>query len=243
MKIVKYPHPSLRHEAKPLTAIDKQVQLQAGAMLELMYEGRGLGLAGPQVAYPFQIFVKNLNVDPVQKEGEGVFLNPIIIERKSTIEGEEGCLSFPGLYQRVRRAKTIRFRAYNLKGELVEGASTSDLDSRVWQHEVDHLHGRLFIDMMGPIARLASRNELKVFEREYRRAQERGEIPPDADIKKTLDALLGGGARARHAAAASDPPVGPSLPVPPGRPMRLARIICRPVKDLQAANIGCPKGS
>src|SRR4051812_32076678 len=191
MKIVRYPHPSLRHVAKPLTGIDKQVQLQIGAMLDLMYEGKGLGLAGPQVVYPFQVFVMNL--EPEDKSKQAVFINPVIIERKSTVEGEEGCLSFPGLYQRVRRAKTVRYRAYDLKGDLIEGTTGSDLEARVWQHEVDHLHGELFIDKMGPIAKLASRNDLKEFEREYRKAQEKGEIPPDADIKKQLELLQGGG--------------------------------------------------
>ncbi len=191
MKIVRYPHPSLRFAAKPLTAIDKQVQLSIGAMLELMYEGKGLGLAGPQVIYPFQVFVMNL--EPEQRDKEAIFINPVIIERKSTIEGEEGCLSFPGLYQRVRRAKTVRYRAYNLTGDMIEGTTTSDLEARVWQHEVDHLHGELFIDKMGPLAKLSARGDLHQFEREYRKAQDKGEIPSDADIKKTLEILQGGG--------------------------------------------------
>jgi peptide deformylase len=191
MKIVRYPHPSLRHVARPLTAIDKDVQLKIGAMLDLMYEGKGLGLAGPQVVYPFQVFVMNL--EPEQKDKEAVFINPIIIDRKSSVEGEEGCLSFPGLYQRVRRSKTVTFRAYNLKGEMIEGTTTSDLEARLWQHEVDHLHGELFIDKMGPLARLNSRGDLQQFEREYRKAQEKGEIPSDADIKKLLEILQGGG--------------------------------------------------
>ncbi|HEV8062386.1 MAG TPA: peptide deformylase [Gemmataceae bacterium] len=200
MKIVRYPHPSLRFAAKPLTAIDKQVQLSIGAMLELMYEGKGLGLAGPQVVYPFQVFVMNL--EPEQRDKEAVFINPIIIERKSTIEGEEGCLSFPGLYQRVRRAKTVRYRAYNLTGDMIEGTTTSDLEARVWQHEVDHLHGELFIDKMGPLAKLSARGDLHQFEREYRKAQEKGEIPSDADIKKTLEILQGGGTPEPPAAGA-----------------------------------------
>ena len=191
MKIVRYPHPSLRHVAKPLPAIDKDVQLKIGAMLDLMYEGKGLGLAGPQVVYPFQVFVMNL--EPEQKDKEAVFINPIIIDRKSSVEGEEGCLSFPGLYQRVRRSKTISYRAYNLKGEMIEATTTSDLEARLWQHEVDHLHGELFIDKMGPLARLNSRGELQQFEREYKKAQEKGEIPSDADIKKLLEILQGGG--------------------------------------------------
>ena len=65
----------------------------------------------------------------------------------------------------------------------------SDLEARVWQHEVDHLHGELFIDKMGPIAKMASRGEVKKFEREFRRAQERGEIQPDTELKTILEEL------------------------------------------------------
>src|SRR5688572_17864470 len=105
MKIVKYPHPALRHKSKPLTAIDKEVRLQAGRMLELMYASRGLGLAANQVAWPFQLLVMNDLADPEQREHERVLINPVILERKGAQEGDEGCLSFPDLYQKVRRAK------------------------------------------------------------------------------------------------------------------------------------------
>lgn len=188
MKIVHYPHPSLRHPARPLTAIDEKVRSYAREMLELMYEAKGLGLAAPQVGLPYQIIVLNTAADPQKREHEGVFFNPVILERKGSVEGEEGCLSFPQLYAKVRRAKTVTVTAYNLAGECVN-AVVSDLEARLWQHEVDHLQGVLFIDKMGPIARLASRGALKEFEREYRRAQERGEIPPDLEIEQVLDAL------------------------------------------------------
>ena len=188
MKIVHYPHPSLRHKAVPLTAIDKKVHIHAGEMLELMRESKGLGLAGPQVFLPFQIFVVNRDTDPLMQPLEEVYLNPVIIERKGTIEGEEGCLSFPDLYQKVRRAKTIKLRAYNLKGEEVE-TNVSDLPSRVLQHEVDHLLGTLFIDKFGPIAKLSARGMLKEFERKFRRAREKGEIQSDADIERILKEL------------------------------------------------------
>jgi peptide deformylase len=186
MKIVHYPHPALRHAARPLTAINKRIERYIAEMFDLMYEGKGLGLAGPQVALPFQIFVMNL--EPEQRDRGKAYINPVIMERKGSVEGEEGCLSFPGLFAKVRRAKTIRFQAYNLKSQLEEG-TISDLEARVWQHEVDHLHGELFIDKMGPIAKMASRSEVKKFEREFHRAQERGEIPPDAEIKKVLESL------------------------------------------------------
>jgi len=192
MKIVNYPHPSLRHPAVPLPAIDKKARLLIGEMLDLMYQGHGLGLAGPQVVLPFQIFVMNLKADPNERASEHVWINPVIMERKGSVEGEEGCLSFPGLYQKVRRAKTIRFQAYNLKGELVDRSTESEIEARVWQHEVDHLHGVLFIDKMGPIAKIAARGAVKTFERDFRRSQERGEIPADVDIEKLLKALENG---------------------------------------------------
>jgi peptide deformylase len=185
MKIVVYPHPALRHPAKPLVAIDKQVHLDAGRMLELMYEHKGLGLAANQVFLPYRIVVLNPTGDPQQRDKEEVLLNPVLLERKGTIEGEEGCLSFPGLFQKVRRAKTVRVQAYNLRGEVVE-KSVSDLEARLWQHEVDHLDGILFIDKMGTIARLASRNALKEFEQNFQRAQEKGEIPATAELERIL---------------------------------------------------------
>jgi peptide deformylase len=187
MKIVHYPHPALRHPTRPLMAIDKQVHLDAGRMLELMYEARGLGLAANQVFLPYRIVVMNPTGDPQQRDREQVLLNPVVLERKGSIEGEEGCLSFPELFQKVRRAKTVTVQAYNLKGELIERV-VSDLESRLWQHEVDHLDGILFIDKMGTIARLSSRSSLKEFEAQFQKAQERGEIPPTAELERMLAA-------------------------------------------------------
>jgi len=194
MKIVKYPHPALRYPSVPLKQIDKKVLVAAEEMLDLMFEAKGLGLAANQVALPYQMLVLNEDIlngvesDKASRANAGVYINPVIMERKGTIEGEEGCLSFPDLYQKVRRAKTIRVVAYNLKGDPVEFQAT-DLASRAWQHEVDHLHGVLFIDKMGPIAKLASRSALKQFERDFEKAREKGDIPSDAKIKEELDAL------------------------------------------------------
>ncbi len=188
MKIVQYPHPSLRWKGRPLTCIDKQLQVQIGEMLELMYEAKGLGLAATQVALPYQLLVMNPTADPNQREHEQVYINPVVIERKGSVDGEEGCLSFPDLFQKVRRAKTVKVQAYNPKGEPVE-VMAGDLAARVLQHEIDHLHGILFIDKMGPLARFASRGALKEFERTFRKAQEKGEIPPDAELKRALELL------------------------------------------------------
>jgi peptide deformylase len=188
MKIVHYPHPALRHAAKPLTCVDKSLHIHIGQMKELMYEARGLGLAAPQVALPYQLLVMNVTGDPAQPECEEVYLNPSIVERKGFLEDEEGCLSFPGLYQKIRRSKTIKVQAYDLKGNLVQKV-VNDLEARAWQHEIDHLNGVLFIDMMGPIAKLSSRSSVKNFERIFRKAQEKGDIPPEFEIEKLLAAL------------------------------------------------------
>ena len=190
LKIVQYPHPALRHEARPLTAIDDQKRHVAAAMLELMYEQNGLGLAAPQVGLPFQMFVVNYTGDPTEKEFEGVYINPDILEKEGSVEGDEGCLSFPLLFRKVRRARIVRVQAYSLAGQLVE-LELSDLPARLWQHEVDHLHGALFIDKLGAIGQLAARSALREFEYEYKKAQRRGEIPLDVDIEKRLDELEG----------------------------------------------------
>src|SRR5437660_11437864 len=190
MKIVHYSHRALRHPGKAVLTIDKDLRLQIGQMMDCMYEAKGLGLAAPQVALPFQLLVMNVTGDPDQKDREEIDVTPVIVERKGTIDDEEGCLSFPGLFQKVRRAKTIKIRAYDLKGQPVEKV-VSDLEARAWQHEIDHLNGVLFIDKMGLLGRIASRGSLRGFEQEFRRAQERGEIPPETDIEKLLLALEG----------------------------------------------------
>ena len=186
MKIVQYPHPALRHETRPLTSIDNEVRKHAAEMLELMYSAHGVGLATNQVVLPYQMFVMNQTADPQQREHERVLINPVVVERKGSIEGEEGCLSFPKLFQKVRRAKMVRVQAFNLQGEPVDEVF-EDMPSRVCQHEIDHLHGDLFIDKMGAIAKLASRSMLKDFEREFRKGQQRGEIPSDAELEKLLE--------------------------------------------------------
>ena len=192
MKIVKYPHPALRHKSIDLTIIDKKLRLYAGQMLELMYEAKGLGLAANQVDLPFRLLVMNATADPQQREQEHVLINPQILDRKGSMEGEEGCLSFPDLYQKVRRAKTVKVQAYDLEGKLIEIVTSelpqelAELSSRVLQHEIDHLHGDLFIDKMGPLGKLSARGALREFERDFRKAQEKGEYPSDAEIEKRL---------------------------------------------------------
>src|SRR3954469_23369105 len=180
MKIVKYPHPALRHAAKPVASIDKELQIAAGQMLELMYKHEGLGLAAPQVDFPFQLLVMNFEGDAEKKEMEYVAINPVIVESKGTLNDREGCLSFPGLYQNIRRHKTVKVQAYNLKGELYEMVC-SDLPARVWQHEIDHLHGVLFIDKMSASGKLGSKRDLDRFIADFEKDKKKGDLPPDLE--------------------------------------------------------------
>jgi len=190
LKIVQYPHPSLRHKAVPLKEISAKIKRVAEEMLELMYEAKGLGLAAPQVGLPFTMFVCNYAGDREEKEAENVYLNPVITEKSGTMDAEEGCLSLPGFFRRVRRARTVTGVAYNLKGELVE-LKMSELPARVWQHETDHLEGTLFIDKMNELGKATSAATLAEFEYEYRRAQRKGEYPPDPEIEQRLKELEG----------------------------------------------------
>lgn len=182
MKIVNYPHPALRVKARPVATIDKDVTLAAGRMLELMYRNEGLGLAAQQVGLDYQMVVINFAGDAAQKEHEVVAINPVVLEAKGAVKDREGCLSFPGLYQDIRRAKSVRVQAYGLDGKAFE-MTCADLPARVWQHEIDHLHGTLFIDKMGPLARMGSKKYLEEFVYDFEEAVKKGSIPPGTEMK------------------------------------------------------------
>jgi peptide deformylase len=180
LRIVQYPHPALRHKAAPVTSITKELTLQIGQMLDLMYENKGLGLAAPQVALPVQVFVMNFEGDPQKKELEYVAINPVILEQKGSIDDREGCLSFPDLFAKVRRARTVKVQAYNLKGEAYEMV-LSELPARIWQHELDHLLGVLFIDKLGFLGRMNVRKELDEFIKQFNEQKKKGDLPSDME--------------------------------------------------------------
>jgi peptide deformylase len=188
LRIVNYPHPALRYTSRPVAQIDDDLRLKVRAMFDLMYESRGIGLAANQVAIPYRFFVLNLTADPEQKDQEQVFINPEIVKRHSSIEEEEGCLSFPGLNFKVRRARKIKVRAFDLAGNEVE-VEAEDLFSRALQHETDHLAGKLFIDTLGPVGRASIHGKLRELEAKYREAQASGEYPRDDEIIRILDNL------------------------------------------------------
>jgi peptide deformylase len=188
LRIVPYPHPALRYPSRPVTRIDDDLRSKIRAMFDLMYESKGVGLAANQVALPYRFFILNVTADPEQKDKEQVFINPEIVKRHSSIEDEEGCLSFPGLYSKVRRARKIKVQAYDLAGNPVE-IEAEDLGSRAIQHETDHLDGKLFIDYLSPLAKVSASTKLREFETKFRQAQADGVYPGDDEIIRQLDAL------------------------------------------------------
>jgi peptide deformylase len=185
MRIVHYPHPSLKHPGKPVGIIDRQLRLWVGEMFDLMYDAKGLGLAAPQVALPFQLLVMNVEGKAGEKEHERVYINPRIVERKGIMDGDEGCLSFPGMFAPVKRAKKVWVEAFDLDGNLVK-VEAEGLAARAWQHEIDHLNGVVFLERFSPLVKIARGRDVKAFEKRFRDLQRSGVLPADADLQKAL---------------------------------------------------------
>jgi peptide deformylase len=187
LKIVQYPHPTLRHASKPLKRVDAELQAIVRRMFELMYEHKGVGLAANQVDLPYRLFIVNLKSDPKESE-EHVFLNPVLSRPHGLAEAEEGCLSLPELYAQVKRAEKITLDAFDLQGQSVR-LELDGLFARVVQHETDHLDGKLFIDRLNTTGELAVNDALRQFKADFASRRERGEIPSDAQIAARLAEL------------------------------------------------------
>ena len=188
LRIVTYPHPALRYESRAVTRIDDDLRATIREMFGLMYEANGIGLAANQVGIPLRFFILNLTADPNQPDQELVFINPEIIKRHASTENEEGCLSLPGLYAKVRRARKIRVRAFDINANSIE-MEADDLLGRAIQHETDHLDGRLFVDLIGPLTKPAAVAKIREIETNFRRSQLKGAYPPDDEIRRQLDEM------------------------------------------------------
>jgi len=187
VRIVNYPHPTLRYRSKPIRRVDAEFKKIVRGMFDLMYEHKGIGLAANQVDLPYRFFIMNLEGDPAKAE-EFVFINPVISRRRGTIEGEEGCLSFPEIYAPVKRSEKIVISAYNLAGDEVNYELTGLL-ARAAQHEYDHLDGILFIDRLSPAALMSIKEALSDLESEFQGQRHRGAIPDDHQIATRLAEL------------------------------------------------------
>lgn len=188
MQILQYPHPTLRHVAKPLKRVDAELHRLVREMFDLMYEAKGIGLAATQVDLPYRLFVLNLESDPKARDLEHVFINPVISNRKGNAEAEEGCLSLPGLYGDVKRPERVSLNAYTING-LEVNLDLDGLFARAAQHELDHLDGVLFIDRLSPTGQIVARDALNDFILSFEGRRSRNEIPDDATIAKRVAEL------------------------------------------------------
>jgi peptide deformylase len=161
LPIVTYPEPVLVTVGQPVgeEEFGSELETLVEKMFETMYEARGVGLAAPQVGISKRLFV----MDVPDEEGKSkplALINPEIVTIEGEQIGEEGCLSFPGLYQVVKREMRVIARAQNLKGDEVEYDLT-ELSARCVLHETDHCDGIVFLDRMTALKREMAKRKIK----------------------------------------------------------------------------------
>ena len=171
--ILRFPDSRLRQRSVEVGTVDDSVRQLVADMAETMAAANGAGLAAIQVGAPVRLFIidgavaAGRNDDDADGEAAAaplppkVFINPEILEISPEAQtGDEGCLSFPGIYVPVKRGMRARVRAMDLDGNTFE-VEGSELLARALQHETDHLNGRLLIDQVGPVKREIIKRKLR----------------------------------------------------------------------------------
>ncbi len=156
-RILHYGEEPLREESQPVTEINDEIRKLVEDMFETMYSSNGVGLAAPQVGKNLRLCIIDVGEDPQ------VFINPEIIKKGGKEVCDEGCLSFPGLSEKVERAARVVVRATDLDGSEYE-LQAEGLLARAVQHELDHLDGVLFIDRISKARRLQIKHELELIQ-------------------------------------------------------------------------------
>ncbi len=161
LKIAHYPEPVLLSVGKPVQEEEFNSDLEriVEDMFETMYEAGGVGLAAPQVFDSRRLFVMDVR-DEDGKSNKLTFVNPEIISVEGEQVGEEGCLSFPGLFQMVQRQMRVIVRAQEVNGQEFE-LDLNDLAARCVLHESDHCDGIVFLDRMSPLKRQLAKRKIK----------------------------------------------------------------------------------
>ena len=151
LKILKFPDPRLRTVAKKVTEFDKSLENFVSDMLETMYEENGIGLAASQVDFHERIIVIDISDD---RNDPKVFINPEfkVLDDKSLLSFNEGCLSVPGVTEEIVRPDSIYLTWQDVKGEH-HADEPSGLLTVCIQHEIDHLEGKLMVDYLSPLKR------------------------------------------------------------------------------------------
>ena len=148
LEIRLYGDPVLTEVSAPVTRFDAELARFGGDLLETLRAAHGAGLAAPQVGVLKRMFAYDVPIDDETGEhATGVLVNPVITRREGEQTGDEGCLSFPGLYYECTRAMAVTVAANDVRGERLE-LDGEGLLARCFQHEIDHLDGVLFIDRL-----------------------------------------------------------------------------------------------
>jgi peptide deformylase len=150
-EVVKYPDPILARRGDRVTEFTPELAQLVEEMFDSMYAAQGIGLAAPQIGISKQITVIDVSFKE-RSEDKLVLINPEVLDRKGKQVEEEGCLSLPEIRAKVERAEWVKVRAQNEKGEFFE-VEGEDLLARALLHEIDHLHGVLFIDRISRLKR------------------------------------------------------------------------------------------
>jgi len=166
LQIVLWPDLVLLAGTETIGEVDEELREVVGEMRRVLFEQRGVGLAAPQVGIARRLML----VCPSGAPGEEtVVLNPEILAAEGNEVGEEGCLSFPGLYGQVPRAVAVRVRYQDLALRTRE-MELRDFVARVFQHELDHLNGEVFIQRMVESSRKLLEEELSALQRQFAQA-------------------------------------------------------------------------
>ena len=147
LPILRYPDPRLHTVATPVVRVDDEVRKLIADMAETMYEAPGIGLAATQVNVHRRVVVIDVSED---QSALMALINPEILERAGEQVCEEGCLSVPGVYEKVARSERVRVRALNAKGEPFE-LEAEGLLAVCIQHEIDHLDGKVFVEYLSAL--------------------------------------------------------------------------------------------
>jgi peptide deformylase len=165
LNILRYPDPRLHTVAKPVAAVDERIRQLVDDMLATMYDAEGVGLAATQVDVHERVLVIDVSENRDQPR---VLINPELIERSDEmVYSDEGCLSVPGIYDKVQRHAQVRVRALGRDGEPYEFDAEGLLAVCV-QHEMDHLLGKVFVEYLSPLKRDRIKNKMLKKAREER---------------------------------------------------------------------------
>ena len=157
--IVKYGDPVLREVSKPVEEITTEVKQLVADLKATLQEAHGLGLSAVQIGVLLRVFIVDLSAIDITADTK-VFINPEIVENSGSTEYEEGCLSFPGIYQRLTRPERVKIKALDENGKEFT-LEAEGIAARAIQHENDHLDGVLFIDHFSSLSRALVDRKLK----------------------------------------------------------------------------------